>query len=95
MFPLSNFFFYSRKNLEIKFDMTVQRKAGNEKMKPRILIILLYIGCYESKQSSKRNPNVFNIGGVLSNNNSESHFKRIVQVNFYLTMMKNLLKLIL
>lgn len=48
-------------------------------MKELFIVFLLYVA-YECKSNVKTTPNVFNIGGVLSDNNSQFHFERTIQV---------------
>lgn len=49
----------------------------------RINILALLIGLcvIKADQRSQLNPTVFNIGGVLSNNNSEYYFKETIAVS--------------
>lgn len=49
-----------------------------------ILAFLIGLCVIKADQRSQLNPTVFNIGGVLSNNNSEYYFKETIAVSCYI-----------
>lgn len=59
-------------------------------MKQIFILWLLYAAC-ESKTHSKKNPDIFNIGGVLSTNNSVFHFHRSIQVMGFIKLLSSAL----
>ena len=52
------------------------------KMRLFSAVLVMYVVHCECRTSNRRNPDVFTIGGVLSNNESKFHFERIIAVTF-------------